>query len=826
MSSQFERRTLTLIPGHCRSAIVLFFRQYWRIVLELERLARSTTPLITPPPVPALLDAAPASSPSPLATVGEVSENFASDFALGLCAMAAVLACYVLLWGVVRLDLFGQIHKGAVRIARHIRNVAVRFARCVLAITPDAVHLAHQLVLAADLLVSKLYDVVLVCLSAVLWSALLLLGSTLILLVSAIASTLIAACSLSLIMYAIYLFATGTRTRRHQYAPLDFGVEYQNVDLGTRSAKNEFVIRCINNAKLIHHSKVLTTTNEDTFGLGTNLLVDNKVPNTASEDTFGLGTNLLVVNKAPIAKNEDSIGLESNLLVVKKASTRGVPASDSAEAVISSPVPSADAATVAPAASAVAVISSSAPSVDAATVAPAASADVPVVVFCPPSRPRSKLVAWPNKHYGHRHQPYVLERQLRFIFVSQHRRHRRRHARHMALDRAFGLLPVRRVGVPVPWCWATEADAGVPVPVPVASPEPMLVDQAAIVPAASPEPMLVDEPALAPAAVVQARSVVVPVEPMLVDDTAPTAAPVKRAAGTGDVPAGPAQCLPTCTVASDNAPAPIVRSRLADVVSPAVAGGVRRSSAAEALVALAGGARVRSVVRPAASAAPAPSVRVSAAPGVSAAPVSLLLRLPLCVCLLLPVSLLLLLLLCVSAEALLALAGGGRVSSSARPAGRGAVAPGVSAASPAVAAALPRRPVRTSIPPPARTAIRPAVRASAPPVVRTAAPPPADVRCTSAAEALLGLAGGGRVSSSARPAVAPAVPALAAGTAAAAARIVGVQLNSGPGDDEDDPPRRRVASGDVLAKRDIKPLRHRIKPVFVPSAPGLPADWP
>ncbi|ORX54939.1 hypothetical protein DM01DRAFT_1345310 [Hesseltinella vesiculosa] len=699
---------------------VLFFRQYWRIVLELERLTRSTTPLITPPPVPALLDAAPASSPSPLATVGEVSENFASDFALGLCAMAAVLACYVLLWGVLRMDLFGQIRNGAVRIARHIRNVAVRFARCVLAITADVVHLALQLVLAADLLVSKLYDVVLVCLSAVLWSTLLLLVSkTLLLLVSAIAFTLIAAFSLSLIMYAIHFFATGTRTRRHQYAPLDFGVEYQNVDLGTRSAKNAFVTRCINSANRIHHPRFLTTTNEDTFGLGTNLLVDNKAPNTASEDTFGLGTNLLVANKAPITKNEDSIGLESNLLVVKKASTRGVPASDSAEAVISSPAPSADA----PAASAVAVISSSAPSVGAATVAPAASADVPVVVFCPPSRPRSKLVAWPNKHYGHRHQPYVLERQLRFIFVSQHRGHRRRYARHMAFDRAFGLLPVRRVGVPVPWCWAAEADAGVPVPVPVASPEPMLVD----------------EPALAPAAVVQARSVVVPVEPMLVDDTAPTAAPVKRAPGTGDVPAGPAQCLPTCTVASDNAPAPIVRSRLADVVSPAVAGGVRRSSAVEALVALAGGARVRSVVRPAVSAAPAPAVRVSAAPA---------------------------------------------------PAVRVSAAPAVSAAA-AVSAA-------------------PAVSAAVSPVVAAPPSPSAGVRCTSAAEALLALAGGDRVSSSARPAghgvvapvlpaVAPAVPALAPGTAAAAARI---------------------------AKRDIKPLRHRLKPVFVPSAPGLPADWP
>ncbi|ORX44570.1 hypothetical protein DM01DRAFT_1398608 [Hesseltinella vesiculosa] len=488
----------------------LFIRHFWRITLELERLARSiTTPQITPPPAPALLDVAPPSPPSPLDTVGEVSDDFATDFAFGLCGIAAVVACYVLLWGVVRMDLFGQIRNGAVRIARHIHNVAVRFARCVSVIATDVVHLAHQLVLAADLLVSKLYDVVLVCLSAALWS-------TLPLLVLAIAFTWIAAISLYLVLHAIHFFATGT------------GVEYPNVDLRTPPAK-ELVMRSVNGAP-----KVLTTTNEDTFGLGSNLLVDNQEPTTKNEDTFGLGSNLLVANQEPTTKNEDTFGLGSNLLVANQEPTTKNEDTFGLGSNL--------------------LVVNQAPTADVAISLPVASAAEPVVVFCPPSRPRSKLVAWPNKHYGHRHMPYVLERQLCFFFAGQHRRHRRQRARRLAFARTFGLPPVRLVGVPVPWCWASEAHAGVPAPVPVASPEPMLVDEDPSVPAASPEPMLVDQPAQAPAAA--GEQPVSVVETMLEDDTEPTAAPV-----TGGAPV----VRPCAPVVSPSAPS--VRP-VAPVVSP------------------------------------------------------------------------------------------------------------------------------------------------------------------------------------------------------------------------------------------------------------------
>ncbi|ORX61654.1 hypothetical protein DM01DRAFT_1380501 [Hesseltinella vesiculosa] len=146
----------------------VFIRHFWRITFELERLARSAaTSLITPPPAPAFLDAAHASSPSPLPTVGEVSENFATDFAFGLCGVAAIVACYVLLWGALRLDLYGQIRNGAVRFARS-------FAHWLSGVASGAVHPAHQLVLAVGFLVTKLFGAVLVLVSAVLWACLLL----------------------------------------------------------------------------------------------------------------------------------------------------------------------------------------------------------------------------------------------------------------------------------------------------------------------------------------------------------------------------------------------------------------------------------------------------------------------------------------------------------------------------------------------------------------------------------------------------------------------------------------------------------------------------
>ncbi|ORX50167.1 hypothetical protein DM01DRAFT_1376007 [Hesseltinella vesiculosa] len=75
---------------------------------------------ITAAPAPAFILAATPSSPSTLATVGEVPDSFATEFALGLCAIAAVMACYVFVWGALRFDLCGQIKNGAVCLGRLI----------------------------------------------------------------------------------------------------------------------------------------------------------------------------------------------------------------------------------------------------------------------------------------------------------------------------------------------------------------------------------------------------------------------------------------------------------------------------------------------------------------------------------------------------------------------------------------------------------------------------------------------------------------------------------------------------------------------------------
>ncbi|ORX47201.1 hypothetical protein DM01DRAFT_1142593 [Hesseltinella vesiculosa] len=147
--------------------------KYWQSTVELLRFAHFTfTPTITPPTTLALIGPATTSPPSPLAIVGEVTDNFAADFALALCGMVAFLALYVLVWAALRFDLSGKIKDGAVLVARRLLGLSSG-ALCL------CWHLAVAVTFVAVLVVSKVYDLVLVCLSAAVWCCLVLFVTTL-----------------------------------------------------------------------------------------------------------------------------------------------------------------------------------------------------------------------------------------------------------------------------------------------------------------------------------------------------------------------------------------------------------------------------------------------------------------------------------------------------------------------------------------------------------------------------------------------------------------------------------------------------------------------
>ncbi|ORX53113.1 hypothetical protein DM01DRAFT_1050967 [Hesseltinella vesiculosa] len=93
--------------------------------------------------------------------------------------MVAFLALYVFVWAALRHDLCGKVMDGAVLVARRL---PVLVARCLLGLSSGVLRLSwHVAVVAAFvavLVVSKAYDLVLVCLSAAVWLCLALLVAT------------------------------------------------------------------------------------------------------------------------------------------------------------------------------------------------------------------------------------------------------------------------------------------------------------------------------------------------------------------------------------------------------------------------------------------------------------------------------------------------------------------------------------------------------------------------------------------------------------------------------------------------------------------------
>ncbi|ORX56332.1 hypothetical protein DM01DRAFT_1334805 [Hesseltinella vesiculosa] len=168
----------------------------WLYFVDLEDLlSRAATPRITPLPVPALLDAPVASTPSPLVTVGEVTGNFAADFALGLCAIIAV----------VRYELSGKIKNGSVLLVHHINNCAVCLAPCIVSEAYEDLEISALFFWSCDEVHCQLAGLVLLSFSSVQWCCTVLL-------VVSIALVLICGVSFYLILRAFHYFCQALTT--------------------------------------------------------------------------------------------------------------------------------------------------------------------------------------------------------------------------------------------------------------------------------------------------------------------------------------------------------------------------------------------------------------------------------------------------------------------------------------------------------------------------------------------------------------------------------------------------------------------------------------